>query len=95
MNHQEYIKTEFLVLIPVLYFVGECLKKSKYPNKWIPVTLGIIAIALSVIWLFATTELSEIKEIALAIFTAITQGILVAGSSVYVNQIYVQSKKKE
>ena len=34
------------------------------------------------------------QETAGAVFTAVTQGILLAGASVYVHQLYVQSQKK-
>ncbi len=35
------------------------------------------------------------QDIAMAIFTAITQGILIAGLSTYVNQIVKQANKDE
>ena len=95
MNHQDYIKTELLVLIPVLYFVGTGLKRSKLPDKWIPLVLGVVSILLSSIWVIATTSISNVREVAAAMFTAVTQGVLLAGASVYVNQIYVQAKKEE
>ena len=95
MNYQDYIKTELLILIPVLYFIGIGLKKSNLPDKWIPIALGLSAIVLSTIWVIATTEISGLQETASAIFTAVTQGVLVAGTSVYANQIYVQAKKEE
>ncbi len=95
MNFQDYIKTELLILIPVVYFIGVGLKKSKLPDKWIPTVLGIFSVVLSAVWVIATANLSDIKEIASAIFTAVTQGILIAGASVYVNQLYVQAKKKK
>ena len=95
MNYQDYIKTELLILIPVLYFLGIGLKKSKLPDKWIPLILGITAILLSAVWVIATTDIVGLKEIAAAIFTAITQGVLLAGSSVYANQLYLQSKKEK
>lgn len=95
MNYQDYIKTELFILIPVLYFLGTGLKKSKLPDKWIPVALGISAVLLSAVWVLATADISGLKEAASAIFTAITQGILLAGASVYVNQLYVQAKKEE
>ena len=94
MNYQDYIKTELLILIPVMYFIGVGLKKSKMPNKWIPITLGAIAITLSAIWVIATSNILGLREVAAAFFTAITQGVLVAGASVYVNQIYVQASKE-
>lgn len=95
MNDQDYIKTELLILIPVLYFIGVGLKKSKLPDKWIPTVLGVFAIALSAVWVIATVKIDGMQEIASAIFTAVTQGVLVAGASVYVNQLHVQAKKKE
>ncbi len=95
MNYQDYIKTELLILVPVLYLLGIGLKKSKMPDKWIPAILGLCAVALSAIWVVATVNLSGLQEIASAIFTAVTQGILVAGASVYANQLYIQARKEE
>ena len=95
MNYQDYIKTELVILIPVLYILGIGLKKSKLPDKWIPVTLGMSAVLLSAIWVIATTDITNIKEAASAVFTAATQGVLLAGTSVYANQLYIQAKKEE
>lgn len=95
MNFQDYIKTELLILVPVLYFVGIGLKKSRLPDRWIPVVLGITAVVLSAVWVMATVDISGIREMASAFFTAVTQGVLVAGASVYVNQLYVQAHKEE
>ena len=95
MNYQDYIKTELLILIPVLYFLGIGLKKSKMPDKWIPLILGISAVVMSAIWVIATADISAVQEAASAIFTAVTQGVLVAGASVYANQLYIQAKKEE
>ena len=95
MEYQEYMKTELLILVPVLYFIGIGLNKSKLPNKWIPIALGVMGVILSSIWVIGTTDISGIKEVALASFTAITQGILAAGASVYVNQIYTQARKSD
>lgn len=95
MNYQDYIKTELLILVPVLYFLGIGLKKSKLPDKWIPIVLGASAVVLSAIWVMATAEISGLQESASAIFTSVTQGVLVAGASVYANQLYVQAKKEE
>ncbi len=95
MNYKDYIKTELLILVPVLYLIGVGLKRSKVPDKWIPVLLGVSSVALSSVWVFATVEVFGVQEIASAIFTAVTQGILVAGASVYANQLYVQAKKEE
>lgn len=95
MEYQEYIKTELLVLIPVMYFIGIGLKRSRLPDKRIPIVLGIASITMSATWVIATSNVSNVQEIASALFTAVTQGILIAGASVYANQIYVQAGKEE
>lgn len=95
MELKEFIKPELLILIPVLYVVGIGLKKSKLSDTLIPLILGGIAIVLSAAWVIATSDISTLKDIAYALFISVTQGILSAGTSVYVNQLYVQSKKKD
>lgn len=95
MELKEFIKPELLILIPVLYVVGIGLKKSKLSDTLIPMILGGIAIVLSAAWVIATSDISTLKDVAYALFISVTQGILSAGASVYVNQLYVQSKKKD
>ena len=91
-----YVKPELLILAIVLYFVGNSLKQSQgVKDKYIPALLGIIGIILAGIWVVATCPLTSSQEIAMAVFTAIVQGILVAGLSTYVNQILKQSRKEE
>lgn len=91
---KDFIKPELLVLIPVLYIVGHGFKKtSLIKDKFIPLLLGSISILLAGLYIFATSDVNGIKEITMAIFTAITQGILIAGASVYANQIYKQLQK--
>lgn len=95
MNFEEFIKPEFLILIPVLYLVGIGLKKSKLSDTLIPLALGVISITLSATWVIATSNIDTLRDVALAFFVSVTQGVLSAGASVYINQLYVQSKKKD
>lgn len=95
MNYQDYIKTELFVLIPVLYIIGIGLKKSNLPDKWIPALLGGTSVLLSTIWVLSTCNIVGVSEVACAVFTAVTQGVLLAGASVYANQLYLQTKKEE
>lgn len=95
MNFEEFIKPELLILIPVLYLIGTGIKKSKkISDSFIPIILGGIGVLLSALWVFAMSDVSNGKEIAVAIFTAVTQGILIAGASVYSNQLIKQFEKK-
>lgn len=88
-NLKEFIRPELLILIFVLYIIGVALKKlNTYPDKYIPLTLGIIAIVLAFFKLAASNPISF--EL---IFASLTQGVLCAGASVYANQIVKQGKK--
>lgn len=92
----EYVKPELVIVAVALYILGMFLKQTTMVlDKYIPVILGIVGIVLCAVWVFATTSVSSPQDIALAIFTAVIQGILVAGASTYVNQIVKQSGKEE
>lgn len=96
MDFTQYINAELLILVPVLYFVGMGLKKAQwFKDTLIPIVLGIGGVALSLLWVLATSSISGWQDGALAAFTAIVQGILCAGASVYINQIAKQSQKDE
>lgn len=92
----EYVKPELLVLAVVLYLIGIAMKKSRWvQDRYIPIFLGGTGIFLAGIWIFASCSVRTAREAALAVFTAIVQGILVAGLSTYVNQTVKQLKKGE
>lgn len=95
MEIQQYIREELLILVPVLYAIGMFLKKSILSDKWIPIVLGVTGIILSLLWILSTENIDSFQDFTMILFAAVTQGILVAGSSVYVNQMYIQSKKGE
>ena len=91
-----YVKPELIVVAIVLYFVGMGLKKAEaVADKYIPLILGGVGIILCAVWVLATGPLSTGQDIAMAVFTAIVQGVLVAGLSTYVNQIIKQINKTE
>ena len=92
---KEFIKPELLVLVPVLYLVGAWLKKSVVRDKFIPLILGGLGILLCAIWIAATSQITTWQDVLLAFFTAVTQGILTAGTSVYCNQLIKQAAKTE
>lgn len=95
MDFRNFIKPELLILIPVLYAIGMGIKKSEVPDKRIPFILGTIGVLLCILWVFATSDCSNAQAVMMAVYTAITQGVMVAAASVFANQIYVQSKKQE
>ena len=95
MDVMNFIKPELLILVPVLYIIGIGTKKSKVPDNYIPLILGTVSIFLSVLWVISTSDIKNWQDAVYAVFISITQGILAAGASVYVNQLYIQSKKDE
>ena len=91
-----YVKPELIVVAVVLYFIGMGLKKAEaMPDKYIPLILGGIGIVLCAVWVLATCTLGSGQDIAMAVFTSIVQGVLVAGLSTYINQIIKQAQKNE
>ena len=92
---KEFIKPELFVLIPVLYLYGTALKKSQVADKCIPTVLGATSIILCYVFVVATSTINGWQEALMSIFTGVTQGVLCAGASVYVNQIVKQHNKSE
>ncbi|MBQ8752399.1 MAG: phage holin family protein [Clostridia bacterium] len=94
-NILDFVKPELLVLVVALYFVGVALKKSNVKDKYIPLILGLCGIVLALLWVLATSAIAGWQDGLMAAFTAIVQGIIVAGLSVYANQIYKQLGKTD
>lgn len=77
----QYISQNTLILIPFLYFIGMFLKSTtKVNDKWIP----LILLALSIV---SCIIISGRK------FESIIQAVLIAGTTVYTNQLIKQSKE--
>lgn len=82
MDILEYVVSEGLVMIPVLYILGEIIKTTEsIENKWIPVILLLVSLVIT--------------PFLLGGFTAdnIVQSVLVVGVTVFGNQVYQQLKK--
>ena len=94
MEFTEFVKPELMVLIPVLYLVGAAIKKAGTIDRWIPLILGGAGIVIAGLYVFATAG-ADGQNAFMMLFVALTQGILAAGSSVYVNQVFRQLRNKE
>lgn len=80
MDLSSYVIDQALVLIPVLYVIGYIIKQSMVNNKYIPIILVAVGIALSIALLGANIQ-------------SIIQGILVAGVTVLGDQVVKQLNK--
>ena len=91
MDYQNYIKAEFLFLIPVLMLIGAAIKRTERINsKWIPIILGVIGCIGVAVWQLAYESITNWWAFVL---TSFIQGILTAAGAVYSNQIYRQTKE--
>lgn len=93
-NIINYVKPELIVVAIALYFIGIALKSGNtVKDEYIPLVLGIVGVVLSIIYILATVPIDGYQSILMSIFTGITQGFIVAGLSVYVNQLIKQYSK--
>lgn len=82
MDILNYIVSEGLIMIPVLFIIGEIVKGTELlSNKWIPLALLVISIG------FTPTLLGAYNA------NNIVQAVLVAGATVFGNELIKQSSK--
>lgn len=82
MDILNYVVEEGLIMIPVLFIIGEIIKGTELlSNKWIPLVLLVISVAFT--------------PLVLGTYTAdnIVQAVLVAGVTVFGNELIKQSSK--
>lgn len=82
MDILNYVVQEGLVMIPVLFIIGEIIKGTELSsNKWIP--LAVLTVSLG------------FTPLLLGAYTAdnIVQTVLVAGVTVFGNELLKQSSK--
>lgn len=78
-----FIMEELLILIPVLYFIGFLLKRTKNVQNWmIPWIVMGLGIVFSLLLVAPTPE-------------AIIQGILIAGATVLTHELYSQTVNRD
>ena len=82
MDILNYVVQEGLVMIPVLFIIGEIIKGTELlSNKWIPLVILIVS--------------GGFTPLVLGAYTAdnIVQAVLVAGVTVFGNELIKQSSK--
>ena len=79
-----YIVDDGLIVIPVLYVIGYIIKQTNIlSNRWIPLVLLVIGIIFSI---FLLND---------PIVDRVIQGILIAGVTVFIDQVKKQNFEKE
>ena len=80
MDITAYIQPELLILVPVLYLVGEGIKRSNTPDEVIPLVNGILGMMLATLYCLATRDGGDV---AMVLFTGIVQGVFCAAAATY------------
>ncbi|WP_455789372.1 phage holin family protein [Amedibacillus sp. YH-ame10] len=78
-----YIKSELLIITPVLYIIAKMMDNSHMDSKKIPWYLLLISIILSTLYTFANVDVSTRSLFMMAVFTSFVQGVLLAGTTVF------------
>ena len=82
MDILNYVVEEGLIMIPVLYIIGEIVKGTEWlTDKWIPLVLLVISIG------FTPTLLGSYDA------NNIVQAVLVAGATVFSHELIKQTNK--
>ena len=84
MDILNYVVQEGLVMMPVLFIIGETIKSTELlSNKWIPLAVLVISVAFT--------------PLLLGSYTAdnIVQAVLVAGVTVFGNELIKQTSRED
>lgn len=91
----QYIRAELIAIIPVLTVISKLLYKSKINDGYVQfITFGV-SVVLCGLYVFATQVTNSLPTVLMALFTTLTQGILLDGASVYTSMIVKALPKKE
>ena len=83
MDFTSYLVDNALILVPVMYFIGFCIKNTKViKDKYIPIILLPIGILFFFFFLGFNVN-------------SVIQGILITGATVYTNQLLKQKDEEE
>ena len=90
MDLTAYIQPELLILVPVLYLVGEGIKRSNTKDEVIPLVNGLLGMMLACLYCLATRDGGDV---AMCLFTGIVQGVFCAAAATYAYELQKQGRK--
>jgi 1,4-dihydroxy-2-naphthoate octaprenyltransferase len=87
----ELISPELFILVAVMYVIGVFLKRSQsFDDRMIPLVIGGIAIVLTILYIGVMEGFTQ-----QGIMAGFLQGILIAGVTVYFNELKKQSQRED
>lgn len=95
MDLSNYVKPELLVVAVVLCILGAALNQSGVVScRVLPFFNGAAGILICALYVFATEKVSGAAAAAMAVFTSLTQGILVSGLATVVCRMTGKEKNE-
>ena len=91
MTVYDALVPELSILIPLLWLCGRGLKKSRFPDEFIPVTLGGLGILFTGLYLLSQGVPTDLAGVSDWLYKSFTQGLISASGSVYAQNIIKQS----
>lgn len=91
MTIYDSLLPELSILIPLLWICGKGLKRSRFPDKFIPIALGGLGILFSGLYLLSQSVPTDLASLSDWLYKSFTQGLISAAGSVYAQNIIKQS----
>ena len=91
----EFTRPDLLILVAVTYIVGEYLRSTSLKNECIPFILTFLSICMSAAKFISITEIVSYKDVLYIVFSSVSQGVIICGMAVYVNQLFKQNDKRK
>lgn len=79
----QYARSELMILVPVLLGIAQLIHKSNINSNKVSGIVTVVSVSLCGIYTLATVQLINMQQVFLALFTAITQGVLFAWAAIF------------
>lgn len=83
----QYARSELMVLVPVLFFLNKLIGQSKINNQYIPFICMGASVLLCGFHIFGYTPVANFGQVMMALFATLTQGVLYAGATMFLNLV--------
>ena len=79
----DYLKPELAMLIPVLYTAMQIFRRLHLTEKALTAVVTVLSLTLCALRVFSTCEVCAANQALAAVFTSVTQGLIVSGAVIF------------
>lgn len=80
-----YVRSELIIVIPVLYILEKVLAKTKLKSSRIPLVLLAVSLIITGCYTFSVCTIDTLKDFYSCMFSILTQSVLITGGSLFIN----------